>query len=305
MNITKCVDNIPCKNKVDINYEEVAHCTTKEEMVCCIDTRQCGDMDNKDAKDQQTECFIERIMNRPIGKCKFPFIYRGKSHYKCTSKETPNGDKHCYRWCATLLNENNVYIENSGLWGYCSNKCDVNYDETCKKKRKHKKKKASRYKGKHKKGKQDSRSKKKQHQMLPRFKAEHEKEKANPRPEKIEHQCFTRNTTTMVKNRFDGSYEEFTLINPGPCIFPFNYRGEWYSTCIAKDDLVCRLWCSVKNDHGYHRKKGSKWAYCREAGCNMGKNPLEYKDFFKPPCYLDEEKSQIKKSNPPPRTKTI
>ena len=26
----------------------------------------------------------------------------------------------------------------------------------------------------------------------------------------------------------------------------------------------CRLWCSVSNDQGYHRRLGSEWAYCRE-----------------------------------------
>ena len=26
--------------------------------------------------------------------------------------------------------------------------------------------------------------------------------------------------------------------------------------------MVFRLWCSTENDHGYHRRLGSKWAYC-------------------------------------------
>ena len=42
------------------------------------------------------------------------------------------------------------------------------------------------------------------------------------------------------------------------------------------------------NDHGYHRKKGSKWAYCNEVGCNMGKKELEYKDIG-PKCTLDNK----------------
>ena len=28
--------------------------------------------------------------------------------------------------------------------------------------------------------------------------------------------------------------------------------------------MVFRLWCSTENDQGYHRRLGSKWAYCRQ-----------------------------------------
>ena len=295
MNIEKCVENIPCKKKKDMKYDEVAHCTTEEEMVCCLNVDQCWDEKNKNhMKKCNALKDTENKKNMLLGKCHFPFIYDGKLHYKCTSKETPEGDNKCYRWCATLLNENNVYIENSGLWGYCSNQCEVNYDESCKKKRKHEKKKSSQ-----KKGKQNLKEKKKQDQVFPRFKEEHEKELENPRPEEKEHQCLTRNTTTTGKNKLDGTYQEFTLTDPGPCSFPFNYKGEWYSTCIAQDDPVCRFWCSVENDHGYHRKKGSKWAYCKEVGCNMNKTESEYKTDMGPKCYLDKKgMSQIKMCAP-------
>merc|ERR1719153_2220406 len=300
LNIEKCVEKILCKNKKDINHEKIAHCATKDEMLCCINEDQCED---KDHKNNENECKAmrdtERKKNRVFGNCKFPFIYKSKSYYKCTTigydslmvnASTENESNNCYRWCATMVNENNVFIENSGLWGHCSNQCDVNYDETCKKKRKGKKQKASRHKGKHKKEKQNSRAKKKQEHKFPRFKKEHETEIANPRPMEIEHQCWTRNTTTSVKNIFDGTYQDHTLVNPGKCIFPFNYKGTWYSNCIAVDDPMCRLWCSVQNDRGYHRKQGSKWAYCNEAGCNMNKPESEYYKIG-PKCYLEKDNS--------------
>ena len=31
---------------------------------------------------------------------------------------------------------------------------------------------------------------------------------------------------------------------------------------VVGDNVVFRLWCSIENDHGYHRRLGSKWAYC-------------------------------------------
>jgi len=279
MNIEKCVENIPCRNRTNIiNIKEVAHCKTKEEIVCCIEYEQCDDDNWYVNMKNETKCYGRQdTSSRKKGICQFPFIYHGESYYKCTT----TGKRNCYRWCATLTDENNVYIPNSGMWGYCNNDCDVNYDETCRKKSKHKKK-ASRYKEKN-----NSRQKRKQHQKFPRFKEEHEKEKDNPRPEEIEHQCSTRNTTTFVINRFDGDTKEFTLVNPGKCSFPFNYKGTWYSNCIAEDDPLCRLWCSVKNDHGYHRKKGSKWAYCREVGCNMNKSEEEYTQIG-PKCQLEK-----------------
>merc|ERR1719153_1624789 len=100
----------------------VAHCKTKEEMVCCIKYDQCRD----DRSDHiKNDCNAYRNVSglnqmgwldqRWVGICKFPFNYRGKIYYKCTTK----GDSKCYRWCATHVNENNVYIENSDLWGYC------------------------------------------------------------------------------------------------------------------------------------------------------------------------------------------
>ena len=27
---------------------------------------------------------------------------------------------------------------------------------------------------------------------------------------------------------------------------------------------MLRFWCSTENDHGYHRRLGSKWAYCSQ-----------------------------------------
>ena len=32
---------------------------------------------------------------------------------------------------------------------------------------------------------------------------------------------------------------------------------------VVSKAVVFRLWCSTENDQGYHRRLGSKWAYCR------------------------------------------
>ena len=196
------------------------------------------------------------------GKCHFPFIYKTVQYYHCTVTH----DKDCHRWCATLVDKNNVYVKNSNQWKYCDNKCPVNYDETCKKRGEH-----------------------------PWFREEwyKENENTNPRPKTVEVSgtCGTLNTTTMVKSRFTDSFEDHHLINPGRCVFPFNYKGTWYDHCIAIDDPVCRFWCSIRNDHGYHRKYGSQWAYCKEAGCNMTMMDMSGHrkgPFNEPPCYLQK-----------------
>jgi len=44
-----------------------------------------------------------------------------------------------------------------------------------------------------------------------------------------------------------------------------------YEECTARDDPQCRLWCSVSNDHGHHRARHSRWAYCNTS-CPYSKN---------------------------------
>jgi len=106
-------------------------------------------------------------------------------------------------------------------------------------------------------------------ERVPRFKREFDVETKKIRIKSKT--CGTQKTTTFIKSKDGGPGEDFTLYNPGNCSFPFNYRGVWYSTCITLDDPMCRYWCSVKNDHGYHRKLGSKWAYCNN-DCPKEKN---------------------------------
>ena len=51
--------------------------------------------------------------------------------------------------------------------------------------------------------------------------------------------CRTMNTTTSFKGP-EGTIEQFPLINPANCRFPFNYKGTWHEGCIAQDDPFCR-----------------------------------------------------------------
>ena len=263
MSIMSCVENIKCDhtNSV-INYDEVAMCSTDTEMVCCLNRKQCPEY----KRDQtSSECQIVGKSEKRTNKlCTFPFKYKGETHHSCTV----TSDKQCLRWCPTLLGYDNQYIEKSGLWGYCDNRCPVNYNETC-----------------------DTNE-----TMIPRF--EKELEKVQEKPVASKEICGTQNTTTLVKNYEGGADEEFTLLNPGSCSFPFNYRGAWYNKCIANDDPLCRLWCSVRNDNGYHRKLGSKWAYCNK-GCSYkrkvcavnGKRvmPHFYQDEFPTLDYIEND----------------
>ena len=56
-----------------------------------------------------------------------------------------------------------------------------------------------------------------------------------------------------------------------------------WSVLIVGETVVFRLWCSTENDQGYHRRLGSKWAYCRQdcsrdqKNCSRG-SELENKD---------------------------
>ena len=134
------------------------------------------------------------------------------------------------RWCASLVDKKGRYIKKSRMWRYCDSSCPVNNSESCHQKNR-----------------------------VPRFKLEQNKYKQTPKGKQMEDvktkTCQTKNTVTFIedKNEPDG-FRMHELKNPPNCIFPFHYRGNWHSECIHIDDHWCRFWCSVKNDHGYHRK---------------------------------------------------
>ena len=58
--------------------------------------------------------------------------------------------------------------------------------------------------------------------------------------------------------------------------------------------MVFRLWCSIENDQGYHRRLGSKWAYCIE-DCPRDRKKCGYKvngkDMKRDPHYIAQEKT--------------
>ena len=258
MAIQECVQNIPCnRTSIDVDYANVMKCSSKGQIVCCLDKKKY--CQRKKHTNDKSDCkYIGRKRkhhNRHQkyhkgGNCVFPFIYHGKSYYKCTV----DGASDCDRWCAIMVNENNVYITGSTLWAYCENKCSVEYGENCKNKTK-----------------------------VPRF----QKERKDHETKKPEISCGTQNTTTTITNH-DGKTEDFILLNPGNCAFPFNYRGTWHETCITEDDPMCRYWCSVQNDHGYHRALGSKWAYCNTDCPKNDKNCGSSGKHISPHFYEDE-----------------
>ena len=249
MTTKDCVRNIKCnkKNGEKIDFDTVPMCKTDNEMICCLNSYQCeSDTKGIETTNYQSECQYLRNsrtksngIHKQAGQCVFPFTYHGMSYYKCTVFT----DSNCFRWCATLVDSNNVYIKKSGLWGYCDNTCPVNYEEKCH-----------------------------NETRIPMFKKEFDADSKNVQIKTKT--CGTQNTTTLIKSKDGGPREDFTLFNPGNCSFPFKYRGVWYSTCITKDDPLCRYWCSVRNDHGYHRKLGSKWAYCNK-DCPLPKDKHE------------------------------
>jgi len=64
-------------------------------------------------------CYTTQESNNPNVACVFPFIYQGTTYYECTRDSDPEGK----RWCATKVDEEGFYIENSGQYGYCSQQC--------------------------------------------------------------------------------------------------------------------------------------------------------------------------------------
>lgn len=45
-----------------------------------------------------------------------------------------------------------------------------------------------------------------------------------------------------------------------PCMFPFQYKDQWYSDCTAFDTSQNRLWCAVET-----RYQNELWGYCPTA----------------------------------------
>ena len=120
---------------------------------------------------------------------------------------------------------------------------------------------------------------------------------------KIDPTCRTKSWNS--KKRQGKSFD----IGNQKCALPFNYKGKWHRQCIAMDDPFCRgvslllslwcwdvsssmlrFWCSTENDHGYHRRLGSKWAYCSE-GCSIERDEkCSRKGQEHPPHFIAQEK---------------
>jgi len=167
------------------------------------------------------------------------------------------------------------FIPGNNTWGFCNNECPFYYRELCKSKKKMKYPKnikMSEYPFSFRFLNRINHKMK----LVARFKEEYKRDPnlmdtiMNLRNltlgnvEQFVKTCGTVNTTTQIRNKITGEWTIFKFVNPPGCKFPFNYKGRWHWKCITFDDPRCRRWCSVKNDVGYHRKRGSKWAYCKE-----------------------------------------
>ena len=117
------------------------------------------------------------------------------------------------------------YIDDSKFFGYCSNTCPVNYTEPC--------------------GCGDQGCSPKH--PKPRFYKEFHKDRIIPPAKLSVRRCGTTNTTTYFQGSA-GAVDQFTLINPPNCSFPFNYKGKWYNKCIARDDPFCRKVLSLQSE---------------------------------------------------------
>ena len=61
---------------------------------------------------------LERKTNQKK-ECQFPFMYNGEEYEKCTDVGKTKGNF----WCATEVDQNNRYLENSGEFGTCHANC--------------------------------------------------------------------------------------------------------------------------------------------------------------------------------------
>ena len=76
-----------------------------------------------------TVCTTTESWNRntnidPGKRCNFPFEYKGVTYNECTDvdSEKKNGTK--FFWCATKVNEDGKFSQESWHWGECNEYCD-------------------------------------------------------------------------------------------------------------------------------------------------------------------------------------
>uniref|UniRef100_A0A8B9P8B4 Fibronectin type-II domain-containing protein n=1 Tax=Apteryx owenii TaxID=8824 RepID=A0A8B9P8B4_APTOW len=73
--------------------------------------------------------------------------------------------------------------------------------------------------------------------------------------------------------------------NPtGPCIFPFTYKGQTYTSCTTDGVFKGLPWCSLSSNY----EQDPKWTYCQASGKDVGSYrahgnlpcafPFKYKD---------------------------
>ncbi|XP_064355673.1 epididymal sperm-binding protein 1-like [Dromaius novaehollandiae] len=72
--------------------------------------------------------------------------------------------------------------------------------------------------------------------------------------------------------------------NPtGPCIFPFTYKGQTYTSCTTDGALKGLLWCSLSSNY----EQDPKWTYCQASvsGTNSGNLPCVFPFQYKAKLY--------------------
>lgn len=69
-----------------------------------------------------------------------------------------------------------------------------------------------------------------------------------------------------VSSSSNGDTDDACLTLTGqPCVFPFRYRGHFYTGCTAHSDMDTRPWCSTSTDNfGQHLPGSDSWGYCRQ-----------------------------------------
>ena len=70
-------------------------------------------------------CTVNQESNGLKTSCEFPFVFKDKIYYGCTTDTDPDGKL----WCSTKTNENSEHISGQGFWGFCQNQtCLENSD---------------------------------------------------------------------------------------------------------------------------------------------------------------------------------
>uniref|UniRef100_A0A670ZKC0 Fibronectin type-II domain-containing protein n=1 Tax=Pseudonaja textilis TaxID=8673 RepID=A0A670ZKC0_PSETE len=164
--------------------------------------------------------------------CSFPFIYRNKSYYSCTTE----GALYNQLWCATTPN-----YDNDSKWKSCSfqeyggnsngQPCVFPFN----------------YKG----------------EEVTTCIDEDEKNEKNGR-----FWCATtENFDVDMKWSFCAdTLTTFSKIAPSfePCFFPFAYKKKLYSECTTDGTSGWKLWCSLTANYNTDHK----WRYCEPSGKN-------------------------------------